>query len=155
LGRAWSRGRCYRGSHVLARAREARKGTVEQAKEAAKGAIEQAREAARGVIERARIGAGVEHARRRDERRDAAREHFDKIELAMWTIRNRDADANVRGEAAFDAHNLIARTTYILGDTVEAPRLNELLGALQEGEYDVAAEIWPAVRQAILAQRID
>jgi hypothetical protein len=125
------------------------------AREARKGTVDQAREAARGTIEQAKIGAGVEHARRRDERRDAAREHFEKIEISMWTIRNRDADADVRQEAAFDAHNLIARTALILGDTFDAPRLNELLAALQDDEYDLAAEIWPEVRQAIVAQRID
>jgi hypothetical protein len=124
------------------------------AREARRGTVHQAREAARGTIEQARIGAAVEHAKRRDERRDAAREHFENIELSMWTIRNRDADADVRADAAFDAH-LIARTAIILGDTLAAPRLNELLTALQDHKYDVAAEIWPEVRQAIVAQRID
>jgi hypothetical protein len=71
------------------------------------------------------------------------------------TIRNPQADAQVRAGAAFDAHNLIARTAIILGDTFEAPRLNDLLAALQDDEHDLAAEIWPDVRQAIVAQRID
>jgi hypothetical protein len=58
-------------------------------------------------------------------------------------------------QAAFEAHNFIARTAIILGDTFQAPRLNQLLTALQEDKYDLAAEIWPEVRQAIVAQRID
>jgi hypothetical protein len=125
------------------------------AREARKGTVDQAREAARGTIEQAKIGAAVEHAKRRDERRDQARDGFEQIELSMWTIRNRDADADARKEAAFRAHNLIARIAMILGDTFEAPRLNELLSALQEDEYDHAGEVWPEVRQAFVAQRID
>jgi hypothetical protein len=125
------------------------------APEARRGTVDQAREAARGTIEQARIGVAVEHAKRRDERRDQAREHFENIERCMWTIGTRDADLEERAEAAFDAHNLIARTAMILGDTFEAPQLNDLLAALQQDRYDVAAEIWPEVRQAIVVQRIE
>jgi hypothetical protein len=125
------------------------------AREARKGTVDQAREAARGTIEQARIGAAVEHAKRRDERRDQAREHFDAVEVQMWTIRNPDARADLRNDAAFEAHNLIARIAVILGDTFHASRLNEMLTALQNGDYQRADEIWPEVRQAIIAQRID
>lgn len=50
------------------------------ARETRKGTIQQAREAANGVVEQAKIGAEVEHAKRRDARRDEALKHIGEAE---------------------------------------------------------------------------
>ena len=70
----------------------------------------------------------------------------------MWTIRNRDADADVRGQAAFDAHKLIVRTAMILGEHLPGAPAERAPGGTSGGQYDLAAEIWPDVRKTIVAQ---
>ena len=121
------------------------------ARETRKGTVEQAKMAAEGVIEQAKIGAEVEHARRRDARRDEALEHVVEADELMGIVRFRGTDQSTRIEAAIRAHSLIVRAAVILSDTFDSARLNELLTALQAEHYDRAAEIWADVRQAIVA----
>lgn len=126
-------------------ARETRQGTVEQAEAAATAAIGQAK-----------IGAEVEHAKRRDARRDQALPHLVAAEEMMGMLKLGAADPKVRAEAAVLAHSEIARAAVILSDTFDSSQLNELLAELLRGGegFDRAGEIWPDVRRAIVAPRV-
>jgi hypothetical protein len=122
------------------------------ARETRKGTVAQAREAASGVIEQAKIGAEVEHAKRRDARRDQALEHVLEADVLMASVRL--GTTELRVEAAQRAHSEIVRAAVILSDTFDSSRLNELLEALQVHDFDRAAVIWPEVRHAIVAPSV-
>ena len=124
------------------------------ARETRKGTVEQATEAARSVVEQAKIGAEVEHAKRRDARRDDALEHLVEADDLMGILRLGAVDQRTRIEAAIRAHSQIVRAAVILSDTFDSSRLNELLEALQGQEFDRAAAIWPEVRLAIVAPAV-
>lgn len=124
------------------------------ARETRKGTVLQARQAADGVIEQAKIGAEVEHAKRRDARRDEAREHRVEADELMGIVRIGATDPRTRIEAAIRAHSQVVRAAVILSDTFDSSRLNELLDALQAQDFDRAVAIWPAVRLAIVAPRV-
>jgi len=124
------------------------------ARETRKGTVEQASEAARGVVEQAKVGAEVEHAKRRDARRDEALDHLVEADELMGIVRLGAADQRARIEAAIRAHSQIVRAAVILSDTFDSSRLNELLEALHGQEFDRAAAIWPEVRQAIVAPTV-
>jgi hypothetical protein len=113
------------------------------ARETRKGTIEQASQAASGVVEQAKIGAEVEHAKRRDARRDQALDHLVEADGLMGIVRLKAADQRARIEAAIRAHSQIVRAAMILSDTFDSSRLNELLEALHGQEFERAAAIWP------------
>lgn len=121
------------------------------ARETRKGTVEQAREAASGVVAQAKIGAEVEHAKRRDARRDQALDHLVEADELMGIVRLSAAEQRTRIEAAIRAHSEIVRAAVILSDTFDSSRLNELLEALHGRDFDRAAAVWPEVRLAIVA----
>lgn len=124
-------------------ARETRKGTVQQAEAAATAAIGQAK-----------IGAEVEHAKRRDARRDQALPHLVAADELIGMISLGAADDKVRSEAAIRAHTEIFQASVILSDTFDSKHLKELLAELRGGGCDRAVELWPDIRQAIVAPHV-
>jgi hypothetical protein len=106
-------------------------------------------------IRKAEIGAETERlriaeetAKRRDTRRDLARDPFNALCALMFGLAEADAGHTV----ARRAHDHLETVVYILGD-VDRSKVDGLLAALHAGDLSRAHALWPEARQAIINPR--
>jgi len=121
-----------------------------------------ARATAGSTIASAGIGAAVEreklhHTREAwlASRRDQALRHLVELAEQMEIVANAKILLTVRRGAAGKARSALTAIVVILhDDSIDAPRVTELVEALSHGELESVAGIWPTISSRLMAGKL-